>query len=85
VKAKVMLFVTRNFVVDRSAGALELLRQDGITGPRAWARLFWFAFVRPGMMRKILAAWASFFLPGFHPWNQDDRALIQAADPAYAR
>jgi predicted metal-dependent hydrolase len=80
VKAKVMLLVTKNFVVDRTAGALELLRQDGITGPRAWARLFWFAFVRPGMMRKVLGAWASFFMPGFHPWNHDDRALIAAEE-----
>ena len=90
VKAKVMLFVTRNFVVDRTAGALELLRQDGITGPKAWARLFWFAYVKPGMIRKILGAWASFFMPGFHPWNHDDRALIAAeekrlaAEPGYA-
>ena len=80
VKAKVMLLVTRNFVVDRTAGALELLRQDGITGPRAWARLFWFAYLRPGMMRKVLGAWASFFMPGFHPWNHDDRALIAAEE-----
>jgi predicted metal-dependent hydrolase len=81
IKAKVMLFVTRNFVVDRTYGTLELLRQDGITGPKAWARMFWFAWVRPGMMRKILGAWAALFLPGFHPWNQDDRALIQSAEP----
>ena len=80
VKAKVMLFVTRNFLVDRTAGALDLMWQDGITGPRAWARLFWFAYVRPGMMRKILPAWASFFMPGFHPWNHDDRALIETAE-----
>lgn len=91
VKAKVMLLVTRNFVVDRTAGTLELLRQDGITGPKAWARFFWFAFVRPGMMRKVLGAWASFFMPGFHPWNHDDRALIAREEkklaveaPAYA-
>jgi hypothetical protein len=89
-KAKVMLLVTRNFIVDRTAGALELLRQDGITGPKAWARLFWFAYVRPGMIRKVFGAWASFFMPGFHPWNHDDRALIAAeeqrlaAEPAYA-
>jgi predicted metal-dependent hydrolase len=85
VKARVMLFVTRNFLTDRTAGALELLRQDGITGPRAWARLFWFAFVRPGMVRKILGAWLSFFLPGFHPWNHDDRALIAKAEAALSR
>jgi predicted metal-dependent hydrolase len=80
VKAKVMLFVTRNFLVDRTAGTLELLRQDGISGPEAWARLFWFAFVRPGMMRKIAGAWIGFFRPGFHPWNHDDRSLIAAAE-----
>ncbi len=80
VKAKIMLLVTRNFVVDRTMGSLELLRQDNITGPRAWARLFWFAYVKPGMMRRILGAWASFFMPGFHPWNHDDRALIEAEE-----
>ena len=76
VKAKVMLFVTRNFIVDRTAGAMELLRQDGITGARAWSSLLWYMWVRPGMMRKIFAAWVSFFAPGFHPWNEDDRHLI---------
>ena len=73
-----MMLVTRNFIVDRTAGALELLRQDGITGLRAWANLLWYMWIRPGMMRKIFAAWVSFFLPGFHPWNEDDRALIAA-------
>lgn len=84
VKAKVMLLVTRNFIVDRTAGSLELLRQDGITGPKAWANLIWYMWIRPGMMRKIFSAWAKFFLPAFHPWNEDDRALIAAyeAQPA---
>ena len=84
VKAKVMLFVTRNFIVDRTRGTLELLRQDGITGPQAWARMFWFAWVRPGMLRKIFGAWLAFFLPRFHPWNHDDRALIARAESDYA-
>jgi len=78
VKAKIMMLVTRNFIVDRTAGALELLRQDGITGLRAWSMLLWYMWVRPGMMRKIFSAWAAFFLPGFHPWNEDDRGLIAA-------
>jgi hypothetical protein len=82
VKSKVMLLVTRNFIVDRSRGVLELLRQDGITGAKAWRRMIWFAFIRPGMMRKILGAWLSFFLPRFHPWNHDDRALIARAEQA---
>src|SRR5881398_612241 len=84
VKAKVMLYVTRNFVVDRTAGALELMRQDGVTGARAWAKLLWCLWVRPGMFRKIAGAWFKFFLPGFHPWNEDDRALLRAYDQGAA-
>lgn len=80
IKAKVMLLVTRNFIVDRTRGSLELLRQDGLTGPQAWARLIWFMWIRPGMMRRIFAAWARFFLSGFHPWNEDDRELIRRHD-----
>ena len=80
VKAKVMLYVTRNFLVDRTTGALELMRQDGVTGPRAWRLLLWYLWVRPGMFRKIAGAWLKFFMPGFHPWNEDDRHLLRAYD-----
>jgi predicted metal-dependent hydrolase len=84
VKAKVMMLVTRNFVVDRTFGALELLRQDGITGLRAWIPLLWYLWIRPGMMRRIAGAWASFFMPGFHPWNEDDRDLVSAYEATVA-
>jgi len=84
VKLKVMLFVTRNFIVDRTFGSLELLRQDGITGASAWARILWFAWVRPGMLRKVFGAWLAFFMPGFHPWNQDDRHLIAQTEARLA-
>ncbi len=30
------------------------------------------------MFRKIAGAWLKYFLPGFHPWNEDDRALLAA-------
>ncbi len=80
VKAKVMLYVTRNFLVDRTAGALELMRQDGVTGIRAWRLLLTYLWVRPAMFRKIFAAWLKYFLPGFHPWNEDDRHLLAAYD-----
>jgi predicted metal-dependent hydrolase len=85
VKAKVMLYITRNFVVDRTQGSLELMRQDGVTGLRAWALLLWYLWVRPGMFRKIAGAWLKFFLPGFHPWNEDDRYLLAAYDSSAAQ
>ena len=77
-KARVMLYITRNFVVDRTAGALELMRQDGVTGLYAWSALLWYLWVKPGMFRKIAGAWLKFFLPGFHPWDEDDRHLLAA-------
>src|SRR5215217_1688000 len=84
VKAKVMLYVTRNFVVDRTAGALELMRQDGVTGLRAWAKLLWYLWIYPGMFRNIAGAWLKFFLPGFHPWNEDDRELLRRYEASSA-
>jgi predicted metal-dependent hydrolase len=84
VKAKVMLYITRNFLVDRTAGALELMRQDGVSGPRAWALLLRYLWVRPGMFRKIAVAWLKFFMPGFHPWNEDDRHLLAAYEAGTA-
>lgn len=81
-KARVMLLVTQNFLMDRVAGMVELLRQDGLRGPRLWAAMAWFAFVKPGMVRRIARAWTAFFLPGFHPWKQDDRHLLARSEPA---
>ncbi|MFD1951247.1 metal-dependent hydrolase [Sphingomonas arantia] len=80
VKAKVMLLVTQNFMVDRTRGALDLLAQDGITGWRAGWGLFHAAFVAPGLVRRIAGAWFAYFMPGFHPWNEDDRPLIVQAE-----
>src|SRR5690348_72634 len=45
VKSKVMLLVTRNFLVDRTAGSLELMRQDGVTGLKAWWLLLTYLWV----------------------------------------
>ncbi len=83
VKALVMVMTTIKFFNGRRKGMLELLRQDGLTGPAVWARMAWFAFGNPGMARKILGAWFSFFLPGFHPWKHDDRKLIALAESDY--
>ena len=47
-------------------------------------RLLWAMWGRPGMMRKIFGAWAAYFRPGFHPWNEDDRYLIAGYDASEA-
>jgi predicted metal-dependent hydrolase len=83
-KALVMLLVTRNFVRNRTTDALDLLAQDGIVGWRAKAKLFGYLFGRPGVLRRIFPAWLAYFLPGFHPWNRDDRALIARYESEFA-
>ncbi|UZK67345.1 metal-dependent hydrolase [Sphingomonas sp. M1-B02] len=83
-KSIMMLLVTINFWRKRVAGTLELLRQDGITGAGAVARVWWYLLGKPGLLRRIFPAWVGYFLPGFHPWNHDDRALIGKAESAYA-
>jgi predicted metal-dependent hydrolase len=83
-KAVIMLRITRRFVHHRSRDALDFMAQDGITGWRAKARLAWYLAGKPGVLRRILPAWLAYFLPGFHPWNRDDRALIARYDSEFA-
>ncbi len=83
-KAIMMSLVTLNFWRKRIQGTLMLLAQDGITGWRAKCGVAWYLLGRPGVLRRILPALIAYYLPGFHPWNHDDRALIGKADSAYA-
>ena len=84
VKSLLMLVITRRFVKHRFRDASELLAQDGITGWRAKAALAWYLIGKPGILRRVFPAWCAYFLPGFHPWNRDDRALIGKYDSEYA-
>ena len=84
VKSVLMLIISRRFVLHRFRDASALLAQDGIAGWRARARLAWYLVGRPGILRRVFPAWAAYFLPGFHPWNRDDRALIGKYDSEYA-
>lgn len=84
VRCLVMLRTTKRFISNRVRDSLELLEQDGITGFTARWKLFAYLVGKPGMLRRIFPAWLSYFRPGFHPWDHDDRALIQRHDSAFA-
>ena len=75
-RSVVMLIVTRRFLTNRWIDSIDLLAQDGITGWKARWGLFKYLTVTPGVLRRIFPAWLSYFRPGFHPWDHDDRALI---------
>ncbi len=83
-KTIMMLLVTSRFWPKRVRGMKALLAQDGLTGWRVSARIWWYLMGKPGVLRKLIPAWFSYFLPGFHPWNHDDRALIGSYDSEFA-
>ncbi len=83
IKSLTMLIVSATFWAHRVEGTLDLLAQDGIKGWRARAALARYLLVSPGLVTRMIPAWLCYFLPGFHPWNHDDRALINKAESAY--
>jgi predicted metal-dependent hydrolase len=79
-----MLVVTQTFVTHRFGDTIDLLAQDGLTGVKWKAKVLWYLVGNPGLLRRIFPAWCSFFLPGFHPWKHDDRALIGKYESEFA-
>ncbi|MBD3728450.1 MAG: metal-dependent hydrolase [Sphingomonadales bacterium] len=76
VKSLMMAVVTKNFIIHRVEDVSALLAQDGLTGMKWKWRIFSYLTIYPGFLRRIIPAWLAYFLPGFHPWKHDDRALI---------
>lgn len=83
VKSIMMLLITRLFWAKRVRGAVELLRQDGMDVGKARWGVLKYLFVSPGMLTKLVPEWIAYFLPGFHPWNADDRHFVQSFDSEY--
>jgi predicted metal-dependent hydrolase len=62
----------------------DFFRQDGIASARNWMRFLKFVLIEPGAVGHTLGPYFSWYLPGFHPWRLDDRALIAKAERASA-
>ncbi len=83
VKSLLMLVVTAKFWPRRFKGTKLLLAQDGISGWDTNLKILWFMLASPGMLTRILPSWLAYFMPGFHPWNHDDRHLIKLVESDY--
>jgi len=79
-----MLLTTLHFTRTVRETTLMLLKQDGIVGWRARTGLFRWLWFKPGLYRRLVADYVSFFRPGFHPWQVDDRDLIAKAELSLA-
>ncbi len=74
------------FLKDTFRNARIMLRRDGqLWKWRTWWDGFQFLFGRPGTLRRIAPAWARFLRRGFHPWQHDNRELIERYELARDR
>jgi hypothetical protein len=76
-RCQVMVLIGLQFWYSNFQRMADFFRQDGINTPRTWWRVFKYLWLKPGMMRRIFLPYLNFFRPGFHPWDHNDRPLIQ--------
>jgi predicted metal-dependent hydrolase len=62
-----------------------LVRADGASGDlRGWLRLGRFLWIRPGSLRRLVGPWARYFRRDFHPWQDDNRHLVESWKAGHA-
>lgn len=76
-RSLVMLRVSNTFLRSRIHNMGQFFDQDGINKPTTWLKVWSYLLIYPGLLRQILPAWLAFFRPHFHPWQQDDRGLLE--------
>ena len=81
----VMFVATILFIYAVIANTRDLFKEDGINTGKSWRRLFGFLFFEPGLLRKVMKSYFSYYRPGFHPWEEDDRALLAKAEATLIR
>jgi predicted metal-dependent hydrolase len=58
---------------------LYLVYKDGqLFNWRSALKALSFQFIYPGMMRRLAGRYLQYYLPSFHPWDDDNRAEIQS-------
>ncbi len=83
-RALIAALITKKYFGNRIRDAIGLLEQDGYTRRQAKWKLYAFLWWKPGMMRRMFIEWAAILKPSFHPWDHDDRELIQKWESPYA-
>jgi hypothetical protein len=85
VRTSLLTAVSISFVINRTRGQLELLRQDGYSLGPAMLGLLKCGFGNGGVGRNSILPWLAFFRPNFHPWDIDDRHLVAKGEQMLAK
>jgi uncharacterized protein len=79
-RVSTMTMSTWQLVATMGCNVSDSFTIDGINRSATWARLFKYLLVSPGILRQALPGYFAYFLPGFHPWRHDNRALMISAE-----
>jgi hypothetical protein len=76
-RRQAQLFSTFFFFKDTLRNLCIMLQHEGrLWSPLEWLSGFWFLFVKPGIIRRTFIPWLRYFKKTFHPWQNDNRYLI---------
>jgi len=77
-RRQALLLNTFFFFKDTLRNVCIMLQKDGkLWSAREWASGFKFLFIKPGILRRVIPAWLRFFRKDFHPWQVDNRQLVE--------
>ncbi len=81
----VMLFTTVDFWFQVVRAHYRMVKADGgASDLKGWWSVFRFLWIKPGGMWRMWRNWASYFVPGFHPWQHDNAEHVARWKEAYA-
>ena len=78
-----MLIITSNFTNNIAGYAASLLVADGYTQEDAERAVKAFLWKKPALFGKGWKTWLSWFRPGFHPWDHDNRDVMAGWKDAF--
>jgi len=74
----VMALTTTTFFRYIGKHVFALMRAQGLaTKPASWAKLLWYVFGSPGIMRRIAGPYMRYYNPKFHPNDIDDSKALK--------
>ena len=81
-RKRTLRIFTVNFLLDLLANTTYMLRKDKKLWK--WSTLksgFNFLFAKGGVLREMRSDYLMYFDPGFHPWDDDNRDLLERWQP----
>ncbi len=76
-RRQALILNTFFFMKDTLRNTCIMLQRDGkLWSFREWAAGFKFLWIKPGVLRRCFPNWVRFWKKHFHPWQDDNRHLL---------